>query len=179
MFICFLYNHWPNTYVSWAIDYFVKGAYTSRLRRSCSKCCTFENCLAWHFIQANTNDIFICSGAMNFLKACFIASYKSAKNYLKREPLLDFVVFFPVHFFLVPCSLKSHDPSCVDCCGHVSYYLSHNRWDLYYTWVKMSLQMRPMLPLGPNVHTDETFITLGFSYYTSAFYNLSKRINWL
>ena len=35
----------------------------------------------------------------------------------------------------------------------------------------MSLQMGPIVPLGPNVNTDETFITLGSSYYTSAFYN--------
>ena len=47
-------------------------------------------------------------------------------------------------------------------------------------WVQMLLQMRPLLHLGPNVITarmgpnvitDETFITLGSSYYTCAFYS--------
>ena len=39
----------------------------------------------------------------------------------------------------------------------------------------MALQMGPIVPLGPNVNTDETFITLGSSYYTSAFYNATCR----
>ena len=44
--------------------------------------------------------------------------------------------------------------------GSKCYY----RWDLYYTWVQMLLQMGPLLRLGPNVITDGTFITLGSSY---------------
>ena len=34
----------------------------------------------------------------------------------------------------------------------------------------MLLRMGLLLRLGPNVITDETFITLGSSYYTCAFY---------
>ena len=44
--------------------------------------------------------------------------------------------------------------------GSKCYY----RWDLYYAWVQMLLQMGPLLRLGPNVITDGTFITLGSSY---------------
>ena len=47
------------------------------------------------------------------------------------------------------------------------------KYGLYYTWVQMLLQIRPLLRFGPNVITDGTFITLGSSYYTCAFYNLS------
>ena len=56
----------------------------------------------------------------------------------------------------------------------------HNRWDLYYTWVQILLQigpllrlgskcyyrlMGPLLRLGPNVIGDGTVITLRSSYY--------------
>ena len=44
------------------------------------------------------------------------------------------------------------------------------KYGLYYTWVQMLLQIGPLLRLGPNVITDGTFITLGSSYYTCAFY---------
>ena len=37
----------------------------------------------------------------------------------------------------------------------------------------MLLQIGPLLRLGPNGITDGTFITLGSSYYTCAFYNFS------
>ena len=50
--------------------------------------------------------------------------------------------------------------------GSKCYY----RWDLYYAWVQMLLQMGPLLRLGPNVIIDGTFITLGSIYYTCAFY---------
>ena len=46
--------------------------------------------------------------------------------------------------------------------GSKCYY----RWDLYYAWVQMLLQMGPLLRLGPNVIIDGTFITLGSIYYT-------------
>ena len=94
-------------------------------------------------------------------------------------------------FFFFPRSVWSHDwwcqlcklryQPCMDCCGwHVSYYLSHNRWDLsctwvqlllqvdlqlYYTWVQMLLQMGPLFCLGPNAITDGTFMTLGSKCY--------------
>ena len=48
----------------------------------------------------NVNDIFICSGAMNFLKSTFHSQLQICQN-VNREPLLDSVVFFPVHVFLV------------------------------------------------------------------------------
>ena len=38
----------------------------------------------------------------------------------------------------------------------------------------MLLRMGLLLPLGPNVITDGTFITLGSRYYTCAFYNLAS-----
>ena len=38
----------------------------------------------------------------------------------------------------------------------------------------MLLRMGLLLRLGPNVITDGTFITLGSSYYTCAFYNILK-----
>ena len=37
----------------------------------------------------------------------------------------------------------------------------------------MLLQIGPILRLGLNVITDGTFITLGYSYYTCAFYSVS------
>ena len=44
------------------------------------------------------------------------------------------------------------------------------RWDLYYAWVQMLLQLGSLLRLGPKVITEGTFITLGSIYYTCAFY---------
>ena len=75
----------------------------------------------------------------------------------KPRAIARFCGIFPVHFFVVlfghndpscqPCKLRK---PCIDCCGHVLYYHGHNRWDLYYTWVQMLLQMGPLLCLGPN-----------------------------
>ena len=41
----------------------------------------------------------------------------------------------------------------------------------------MLLQIGPMLRLGLNVITDGTFITLGYSYYTCAFYTSTSLIS--
>ena len=60
----------------------------------------------------NVNDIFICSGAMNVLKSTFHSQLKICQN-LNREPLLDSVVFFSFHVFLVLFGHMSPDVSLV------------------------------------------------------------------
>ena len=63
----------------------------------------------------------------------------------------------------------------------MSHYISdqlikvHYRYELYYAWVQMLLQMGPLLRLGPKVITDGTFITLGSIYYTCAFNSLPRK----
>ena len=86
---------------------------------------------------------------------------------LNQKPFLDSVVFFPLHFFLVPFGHMTCDVSLVsyDNHGHVSYYLSHNRWDLYYTWAEMLLQIGPFYAWVQNVFMYRTFIMLGSKCY--------------
>ena len=84
-----------------------------------------------------------------FIKACFVASYEFVK--IKPRAISRFCGIFSPSFF--SRSVWSHDPWCQPCKlrynhGHVSYYLSHNRWDLYYTWAQMLLQRGPFLCLG-------------------------------
>ena len=77
---------------------------------------------------------------MIFFKAHFIS--KICQNF-NWEPLLDSMIFFLVPFFF--SSVWSHEPWCQLCkltmFRHVSYYLSRDRWNLYYPWVQMLLQM--------------------------------------
>ena len=56
---------------------------------------------------------------------------------------------------------KQPRQSCLGCCGHVSYYLSRDRWNHYYAWVQMLLQIDlyytwvQLLPFAPSTSSTD------------------------
>ena len=121
--------------------------------------------------------LFVLERWIFFFKARFIATICQNFN---REPLLDSMVFFLVPFF--SSSVWSHEPWCLGCFGHVSYYLSRERWDLYYTWVQLLHLCLPQVPLTRNpdpwsefgLRGNQTFSLLGSIFRGVIFSHISS-----